>query len=106
MVDLFQQNLVALERLLQLALILLPLDRHAENIRGALQERDVVFGKLAFEAAVDFKHAKRFAVALQNDIHGAANAVLDQQFRRAKPLFVFEMIRNHRLAGVQRIARG
>ena len=89
---------------LQFALILLLLDRHPEDVCGALQKRYVVFAKLAFGFAVDFQHAEWRAVALENDIHGTANAVLDQEFGRAKALFDIQMVRNDRFAGVQRVS--
>ena len=94
---------MAVERELQLALVLLLLDRHAENVGGALQEGDVVFAELAFGAAVDLKHAERRTVALQDDVHGAADAVLDQQFGGPEALLVFEMVRDDRLASMQGI---
>ena len=38
-----------------------------------------MLAELAFRPAVDLQHAERRAVALQDDVHRAANAVLDQQ---------------------------
>jgi hypothetical protein len=43
---------------------------------------------------------------LENDIHRAANAVLNKQFRGSKPLLVFEVVRNNGLAGAQGVASG
>ena len=63
-----------------------------------------LLAEFAFGSAVDFQHAERRAVALQDDVHCAANAVLDEQLRRAKSLLVFEMIGNHWLARAQGIA--
>src|SRR6185437_11494885 len=105
-VDFFEQHLMTIERGLQLALILLLLDRHAENIRGALQERNILLAELALGPAVYFQHAEGRAVALQAHVHGAVDAVHDQQFRGAEPLFVFKMIGNDRLAGMQGVAAG
>ncbi len=76
-------------------------DRHSENVGGALQERDVVFAEFSLGPAVDLEHAEGLAIALQDHIHRAADAVLDQEFRRPEALLVFEMIGNHRLAGMQ-----
>ena len=47
MIDFLEQNLVSLERGFQFALIDLMFDRHAEDVRGALQEREIVFAELA-----------------------------------------------------------
>ena len=77
-VDFLKQDLMSVECCLQLALILLLLDRHAQDIRSALQKRDVVLAKLAFGPAIDFEHAERRAIALQDDVHRAANAMLDE----------------------------
>ena len=97
---------MTVERVLQLELRSLLFDRHSEYVGGALQKRDVVFAELARRPAVDFQHAERRIVALQNDVHGAANAVFDQQFRGPEPLLVLEMVGDDRLAGVQGEAGG
>ena len=39
---------MAIERFVQLALVPLLFNRHAEDIRGALKEGDILFVKLAF----------------------------------------------------------
>ena len=97
---------MTIKRSLQLALILLLLDRHPEDVCGTLQKSDVVFAKLASGFAVDFQYAEWRAVALENDVHGAVNAVLDQQVRCPKALLMFEVVGNNRLAGAQRVAGG
>ena len=84
----------------------MPVNGHAQDVRRALQKGYVVRGELAFGAAVDFEDAKRLAVALEDHIHGAVDAMLQQQLRRAEALFVFEMIGDDRLAGAQGIAGG
>lgn len=63
-----------------------------------------MLAELSFRSAVDFEHSKWQAVALQNDIHGTADAVFDEQFRSSKSFFIFEMIGNHGLAGVEGVA--
>ena len=40
--------------------------RTVEDIRGALQESNVMLTKFAFGPAIDFEYTKRRAVALQN----------------------------------------
>ena len=57
----------------------LPLDRHAQDICRSLQERDIVLGKLPLRTAVDFQYPVGRAIALKDDIHGAANTVFDEQ---------------------------
>ena len=104
-VDLLEQDLMPVERRLQLALGLLLFDRHAENVGGPLQERDIVLAELAFGAAVDLQHAERRAIALQDDVHGAPDAVRDEQFRGPEALLVLEVVRDDRLSGVQGVAR-
>ena len=106
MVDLLEQNLMAVKGGLQFALILLLLDRHAEDIRSALQKCDVMLAELAFGSAVDFEHTEWRAITLQNDIHRTANTVLHEQFGSTKSLLIFEMIGNYGLASAQGIAAG
>jgi hypothetical protein len=95
----------SLKSSLQSALILLLLNRHAKDVRGALQERDVMLAEFAFRPAIHLEHAIWNAVALQNDIHGPADSVSGEQFRSSKPFFIFEMIGNHGLTGLQGVAR-
>ena len=97
---------MAFQRGGQIALGALPVNGHAENVGGALQEGNVVGGEFALGAAVDFKHAIRLAVALQNHVHGAADAVLEQELGGAEALFVFEVIGDDGLAGAQGVAGG
>jgi hypothetical protein len=54
--------------------------------------------------AIDFEYAIRSPVSLKDHVHGAANAVLHQEFGRAKALFDIQMVGNDRLAGVQRVS--
>src|SRR5688500_2415476 len=95
---------MAIECCLQLALILLLLDSHAQNICRALQESKVVLAKLTFGSTIYFEHTKRRAIALQNDVHRATDTVLNEQFRGSKSLLIFEMIGNYGFARVQSIA--
>ena len=75
-VHLLEQKLMARQRGLETALVAFALDRHAQNVGGALQEGEVVLDELVLRPAVDLQHAERLAVALQDDVHGAADAVL------------------------------
>src|SRR6202042_2406900 len=104
MVDFLKQDLMTIERGLKFALILLLLDRHSEDVGGALQKSDVVLAKLAFGFAVDFQDAERRAVALENDVHRPANAMLNKQVRCPETLLIFEVVRNNGLTGAQGIA--
>src|ERR1700689_1321720 len=105
-IDFLQQHLMTIKRRFQLALILLLLDRHSKNVGSTLQKSDVALAKLAFGFAVHFQHTERRAVALQNNIHRAMNAVLAKQFRRSKSMLVLKVVRNDGLASAQRIAGG
>ena len=73
---LLQQHLMAFQRRLEVARVALALDRHAEDVGGALQESEIVLDELVLRAAVDLEHPERPAVALQDDVHGAVDAVL------------------------------
>lgn len=48
--------------------------------------------KFAFGGAVDFQDPERRSIALQNDVHGPANAVLDQEFWCSETLLIFEVV--------------
>ena len=101
MADFFKQNLMAIQSCLELALIPLPLDRHSQNICRSLQERDIVLGKLPLGSAVDLQHPVGGAIALKDDVHGAANAVFDEQLWCSKSLLILKVIANYWLAGAQ-----
>ena len=58
-VDLLEQDLMTVQRSLQLALVLLLLDRHTEDIRSTLQESDVMLAELTFRSTIDFENSKR-----------------------------------------------
>ena len=102
MVHLLDEKLLALQRRLQIALVPLALDRHPQDVGGALQEREIMLDELIFRSAVDLQHAERPAISLQDNVHGAMNAVSDQNLGRSEALFVFEMVGDHRPAGFQR----
>src|SRR6185295_1603157 len=90
MIDLLQEQSLVFERRLQSALMTLPLYGHAQNVGCSLQESDVVLAELAFGAAVDFEHAIRSAIALENHVHGAADTVHREQFGGPEPLLAFQ----------------
>jgi hypothetical protein len=83
----------------------LAFDRHAEDVGDAAQEHDVALTELAFGAAIDLEHAERGAFSPEDDIHGAPNAVLDQQLGGAEPVLHLQVVRDHCLAGLESIAR-
>ena len=97
---------MAAQRGLEIVLVAVALDRHAEDVRRALQEGEIMLDELVLRPAVDLEHPERPAIALQDDVHRAVDAVLAQDFRRPEALLVFEVIGNHRLAGAQRKPRG
>jgi hypothetical protein len=105
-VDLLDEDVLMLQRLLEPALVALPLDGHAEDVCGTLQEGDVLLAELALGSAIDLQDAVWCTVALQDHIDGAAHAMRRQQLRRSEPFLVFEMIGDHRLSGAQREPRG
>ena len=105
MVHLFQKNLMAVQRGLEIVLVAVALDRHAEDVRRALQEGEIVLDELVLRPAVDLEHPERPAIALQDDVHRAVDAVLAQDLRRPEALLVLEVVGNHRLAGAQRKPR-
>ena len=65
----------------EVALMALALDGHAEDVGRSLQEGEVVLDELVLRPAVHLEHAERAPVALQDDVHGAIDAVLAQEFR-------------------------
>src|SRR5205085_8340473 len=75
--------------------------RHAQDVGCPLQERDVVLAELPLGPAVDLQHAVGRAIALKDVVHGASNAVLDQEFRRSKPLLILQVIADDWLTGMQ-----
>jgi hypothetical protein len=89
---------------LQLSLVPLLLNSHTEDIRGTLQESDIMLAKLTLRSAVNFEHTERQAVALQNDVHCTTDSMFEEQFRSSEPLFVFEMIGNHGVARLEGVA--
>ncbi len=105
MVHLLDEKLLALQRRLQMALMPLTLDRHPQDIGGALEEREIMLDELILRSAVDLQHAERLAIPLQDDVHGAVNAVFEQKLRCSEPLLVFEMIGDYWPAGFQRESR-
>ena len=101
MADFFEQNLVAIQSCLELALISLLLDRHAQNVCRPLQERDIALGKLHLGSAVDLQYPVGGAITLKDDIHGAANTVFDKQLWCSKSLLILKVIADYWFAGAQ-----
>src|ERR1700738_1420831 len=91
-IDLLEQNLVAIKCCLEMAFVPLPLDGHSEDIGRSLQERDVVLAELAVRSAIDLQYPEGRTVALQDDVHGTANAVLDEKLWSSEPFLVFKVI--------------
>src|SRR5690349_15857399 len=88
-----------------MALIPLPLDSHSQHIGRSLQERDVALAELSVKSAIDFQHSERRAIPLQDDVHGTANAVLNEELGSSESFLVIKMIGNNRLSGPQGKAR-
>src|SRR6266404_227563 len=101
-IDFPKQYFMARKSRLQIALEALSLDLHAENICGSLEECQVIFRELTFRAAVNLQYAEGGAVALQDDVDRAMDAVFQKQFRCLEAIFVSQMVGDDRIAGVQR----
>ncbi len=102
MVHLLDEKLLALQRRLQIALVPFTLDRHPQDIGGALEEREIMLDEVIIGSAVDLQHTERPTIALQDNVHCAANAMSDQNLGRSEAFLVFEMIGDHRPTGFQR----
>jgi len=72
---------------------------------GGLQEIDVVPRELPIPRAVDLENAEWSIGAPNDDVDRAIDSMLDQQLRETEALRARLIIRDHRLAGMQRIAR-
>src|SRR5262245_52649128 len=104
MIDLLQKHLVVLERRFESLFLALPFDRHAEDICRPLQESDVSFAEFPCRSTIDFEHTVRRSVALQDDVYGSPDTMCCKKIRRSESLLACQMIRDHRLACVQRKA--
>jgi hypothetical protein len=82
MVDLLNQRVSLGKRLVQPAFVALALDRHADDIRGALQKGDVMLSEFTFRTAVYFENTVGTLLALQNHVDGTTHTVVRQQFWR------------------------
>ncbi len=101
MIHLPDQKLMPFKRGLQIALVPFALDRHSENVRRALQECEIVLDELTAGPAVDLQHPEGPAVALQDDVHRAKNAMSDKDLRRFEALFDLEMVGDDGSAGFE-----
>ena len=105
MVDFLDQHMLVLECGLEVLLVALPLDGHADEIGRSLQESDVLLRKITLRSAVDLQHAKWCAVALQDHVDGTAHAMDGEQIGRPKALLVFELVGDDGFAGAQSKSR-
>ena len=103
-VDFLEQYFVALDRLLEVTLITFALDCHAENVGGALQEREIVLDKIIVGTTVDLQHSERLSVTLQDDVHRSPNPVGRQYVGSSESLLALEMVGYNRLPRAQRKA--
>jgi hypothetical protein len=65
-----------------------------------------VSAELVLKPAIDLRHPVRPALSLQDDIHGAANAVLYEKLGGSESLLVLELIGDDRLASAKGKAGG
>ena len=98
------QQLLAIERLAEISFHALSFDRHAQDVGDTLQKDDIALGEFAFRPAIDLEHSVWLPISLQDHVHGTPDAVLHQEFGRAKALFDIQMVGDDRLAGVQRVS--
>jgi hypothetical protein len=99
-----EQKLMTIQRGLQFALMPLLLDRHPRMFAAPC--------KKAMSCSLDSpsdllstSNTPNGEPSFCNNVHRAANAVLNKRVRRPKALLIFEVIRNNRLTGAQSIAR-
>src|SRR5512143_778917 len=60
-----------------------------------------MFAELTLGSAVDLQYTIGRAIALENDIHRASNAMFKKKLRCPKPLFILEVIGDYWLTGAQ-----
>jgi hypothetical protein len=77
--------------------LVLDLSRH---LARAVRHRGVL-AELPLGSAVNLQHTIGGAVTLEDDIHGAANAVFDEELRGSKPLLILKVIADDGLPGTQ-----
>src|SRR5690349_10336453 len=104
MIDLAQEDLLPIEGPAQVLFHALALDCHAENVGDAAEKYDVALAELTFRPTIDLEHAEWDAVPAEDDVHGAPDAVLNQQFGGAEPFLDIEMVGDHGFSGLQRIS--
>src|SRR5262249_45607303 len=80
-IDLSHENLLPIECLAKVLFHALALDCHAEDVGDPAQKYDIGFAEFAFGLAVHLENPKRSAVAAEDDVHGAPDAILNEQFR-------------------------
>jgi hypothetical protein len=85
-------HLLACKRRLETPFLAFPLDRHSQDVGSPLQKGQVMRDELVLGPTVDLQHPKRLAVALQDDVHGAADAVLHEKLGGSKTLLVLKVI--------------
>jgi hypothetical protein len=90
---------MARKRRLETSFVAFPLDRHSQDVGCPLQKGQVMGDELVLGAAVDLQHPKRLTVALEDDVHGAADTVVHKKLRGSKPLLVLKVIRDYGFAG-------
>jgi hypothetical protein len=95
--DLPEKHLLAGECSVEASILAFALDCHPQNVCRTLQKGQVMFDELFLGPAIDLQHTERLAVALQDDIHGAPDAVLHEQLRGSKPLLVLKVVGDDRL---------
>jgi len=102
-----RQHGLVLERIPELGVGMLAFDGDAKQPREAGKEVRIREIELAGVGTIDFEDAERqmvFAASCDQDVDRPLDPVVRQQLGRAKTRFLLEMIGNHDLAGMERIA--
>src|ERR1700730_4213231 len=94
MIYLFHQELLTVEGSKETLFDSLPVNRHPQDVRGALQKSNVILRKFSLRTAIDLQDPEGRIIALKNHIHRTPDTVLDEKLWRSKALFVFQMIGN------------
>ena len=99
-----QQRLLFLQHLRLGVLPPLGANGHGQRVGKRLQEGDVGIAEFAAMRAVDLEHAEGVAVCPDQHVDGTADAVLEQQLRRAKPRLCRQVVGNHRFPGTEGVS--
>ena len=102
-----RQHGLVVEGLAEIGVGMLALDGDAEQPGEAGQEVRIGRVELAGFGTIDLQHAERqmaFAAARDQNVDRAPDPMIRQELRRPKPGFLLEMVGDHHLPGLERVA--